>query len=138
MKSADIISENVKQLGVLCNMTISGAAKDLGISRQTAAKYVKGEIFPGTAALMAFCRIIGVPFDTLLLPEGELENAYRIYAGLDACERDFVSYYRKISGFQKGYLLEVAKKGCERIEAEYAERTGCESEEAALIRRNDS
>ena len=119
-------------------MTISGAAKDLGISRQTAAKYARGEIFPQTAVLIAFCRIIGLPFDTLLLPEAELANAYRIYTGLDACERVFVSYYRKISGFQKGYLLEVAKKGCERIEAEYAERIGCESEEAALIRRNDS
>ena len=120
-------------------MTISGAAKDLGISRQTAARYVKGEILPDTASLILFCSLIEIPFDALCLPSyEELEKTYRLYSGLTACEKKLLSCYRMISDFQKGYLLEVVMKGCERVEAEYAERIRCKSEEAPAVRRHDS
>ena len=119
-------------------MTVKETAGVLNISRQTLAKYEKGKIVPDTGSLIAFGRMLGMPFSVFTIAsDKELKAVYDTYSSLSAVEKQFVQCYRNMSDFQKGYFFEVAVRRSVTVEDEAAGRTWREPEETASVRRHD-
>ena len=138
MYSPDAVSKNMKLLRLLSDMTVGETAEALHISRQTLARYERGDISPDTGSLIAFSRLLGMPFTVFTAgSDRELEAVFNTYSGLSTIEKQFVLCYRNMSDFQRGYLFEVAAKRSVTAEDEAAGSSGRESEETASVRRND-
>ena len=120
--TSDTISENLKLLYSLSNMTVSDMSLDLGVSRQTVSKYINGKILPDTHFLTDICRLLEIPFTALLIPDSAgFKRAYSLYTDLSPLEKQFLQFFRNLSDFQKGYISEIILKGCVADEEKHAD-----------------